>query len=190
MILADDAHFIGKCRIAHPRACTVLVGVASSPDRAQLLRRGFGDVLSPETSLGELAARASLALERACSLPRYRRVGGLTLDLERRDGFVGSAALVLHPREFAMLWHLAKVGDVGAGRTELLREVWDVHHEPETNSVAVHAFRIRAKLRHHALDAMLQTDRGGRYRLKGLDAGPWLGESAGKESMPDETVLR
>lgn len=190
-------------------AQTMLLGVAGTRCRALLLERGYGEALPPGIALEELAIRARRVMERLVQVPCYRDIGPLRLDLFHRDGFVGESALTLHPREFAMLWHLAGLGGRGASRSALLREVWGIAHEPETNSVAVHAFRIRAKLRVHGLDAMLWTDRAGRYRLSqrearrpeahrpetrrldthALDAPPPMREKAGKEIAGDQTVL-
>lgn len=171
----------------------VVTDIANPHRRARLLARGVGDVLAPGTDLDELAIRARRVLDRAAQLPRWRCVGALSLDLLRRDGFVQNRRLCLHPREFEMAWHLAELGPRGASRARLLCEVWDIRHEPETNSVAVHAFRLRAKLRVHGLAGMLATDRAGRYRLIPLDEPDILRDKAGnpdtEERERDRTVL-
>jgi DNA-binding response OmpR family regulator len=184
-------HAAGILPAAIDRA--LVTGVARPSERVRLLAQGVGDAVGPSIAFEEFAIRARLVTERADRLPRMRRVGALMLDLLRREGFVGNRALALHPREFEMAWHLAALDGGGASRTQLLRDVWGVHHEPETNSVAVHAFRIRAKLRVHGLADMLATDRAGRYRLIALDHIAQLRDKAPQiiceERERDRTVL-
>ncbi|PIW56549.1 MAG: hypothetical protein COW16_00195 [Sphingomonadales bacterium CG12_big_fil_rev_8_21_14_0_65_65_10] len=187
--LVDREHGFLPQPIKH----TLVTDIADPRLRARLLALGVGDVLAPGTALDELAIRARRVLDRAGEVSRCRSVGALTLDLLRRDGFVRDRRLCLHPREFEMAWHLAELGPRGASRNRLLREVWDIRHEPETNSVAVHAFRLRAKLRVHGLAGMLATDRAGRYRLIPLDEPDILRDKAGnpdaEERERDRTVL-
>lgn len=179
--------------LPHATGRTIVIGVANARQRARLLAQGVGDVLSPGTDLDELAIRARRVIDRAAQVPRWRRVDALTLDLLRREGYLHDCPLLLHPREFEMAWHLAALEGGGADRTQLLRDVWSIHHEPETNSVAVHAFRIRAKLRVHGLDRMLATDRDGRYRLMALDDCTHLSDKTSEaiceERQRDRTVL-
>ncbi len=70
-------------------------------------------------------------------IPRFRAVGDVTLDLFHRDGRIADSWLGLHPREFGLLWRLAEQPGVRLTRRQLLAEVWRIHFEPETNSVAV-----------------------------------------------------
>lgn len=42
------------------------------------------------------------------TLPRFRHVGDLTLDLMHHDGRVEDRWLALEPEEFALLWRLAR----------------------------------------------------------------------------------
>lgn len=143
----------------------ILLGVEESAERASLLARGCAEALPAETGLCELDARARRAAESADMLPRARQVGPLVLDLFHRDGRLGSAWLALHPREFGVLWRLADEPGQRVTRRELLRDVWRIHHEPETNSVEVHVSRLRSKLAGVGCEALIQTASEGGYRL-------------------------
>lgn len=143
----------------------LLLGVDDWNERTWLLHRGFGDVLGSDLSLGEVEARAARLASQADTLPRTRRIKGLQLDLFARDGFVESRRLGLHPREFALLWLLAETPGVAVARMTLLREVWRIAHCPETNRVAVHIFRLRAKLAVFGLQDLVGTARAGGYVL-------------------------
>lgn len=98
-------------------------------------------------------------------LPRRRQVGPLTLDLFHRDARHGVRWLSLHPREFGVLWRLADDPGQRVTRRELLRDVWRIHHEPETNSVEVHVSRLRSKLAGAGCEALIETVAEGGYRL-------------------------
>lgn len=90
-------------------------------------------------------------------VPRFRQAGDVSLDLIYRDGRVGDRWLGLHPREFELLWRLAEQPSVPVSRQQLLAEVWRIHHEPNTNSVAVHVARVRNKLASFGLGHLVAT---------------------------------
>jgi DNA-binding response OmpR family regulator len=98
-------------------------------------------------------------------IPRFREAGDVTLDLFHRDGRVDDRWLGLHPREFALLWRLAQQPGTRMTRRELLAEVWRIHFEPETNSVAVHVARVRAKLEPFGMARLIATHPDGGYFL-------------------------
>lgn len=144
-----------------PRALVLLCGIAGSAERAAWLRLGFGDVVGA-ASLGELEARA---LRLSALLPRELTAGPLRLDLFARDAFAGARPLGLHPREFALLWWLTEARGAAVSADDLLREVWRLSFRPETNSLAVHVSRLRAKLRDAGCPGLIETVPGGAYRL-------------------------
>lgn len=98
-------------------------------------------------------------------IPRFREVGDVTLDLFHRDGRIDGRWLGLHPREFALIWRLAQQPGERMTRRQLLAEVWRIHFEPETNSVAVHVARVRAKLEPFGLSRLIGTHPQGGYFL-------------------------
>lgn len=147
------------------RKLTMMVGVDDPDERVRLLRIGIGEALSSSVSLAEIELRAVRLSIAAAALPDWRLFGALRLNLLAREAYVGGRALGLHPREFALLWRLSDVpGDPVAPAT-LIRDVWRMSFRPETNSLAVHISRLRAKLRLAGLDGMIQTLRDGAYRL-------------------------
>ena len=98
-------------------------------------------------------------------LPRVRNLGRLRLDLFARDGFVGKRPLGLHPREFALIWRLAEAQGTAVAKKALVRDVWRMAHVPDTNSLAVHVFRLRAKLAVAGLAELVCTAPSGAYFL-------------------------
>lgn len=98
-------------------------------------------------------------------LPRFREAGDVTLDLFHRDGRVDDRWLNLHPREFELLWRLAQEPGKPLSKQRLLAEVWRINHDPETNSLAVHVARVRAKLDAFGLSHLLLTHPDGGYYI-------------------------
>lgn len=141
------------------------VGVGDPAERARMLRLGFGDALPERFGLEELEQRALRLIENAQSLARFRNLGSLRLDLLAREAFVAGRAAGLHPREFALLWRLVDTPGQPIGPEELLSDIWRLTFRPETNSLAVHVSRLRAKLRLAGLDGLIETMPGGAYRL-------------------------
>lgn len=144
----------------------MLLGVAPADARAHLLRIGFGDVMGRAGSLGEIAARAERIARGSRLLPRYRDVAGLRLDLFARDGFVRERPLGLHPREFELVWRLADTPGEPVDKASMMAQVWRVGHATGTNSLAVHVFRLRAKLRVAGLGDVIHTMPDGSYMLE------------------------
>jgi len=122
----------------------------------------------------------------AAFIPRQFRVGPLVLDILHRDARAGERWLSLHPREFELLWRLGEAGGQVVDRRTLLRDVWRLLHEPETNSVEVHVYRLRAKLAPHGLAGLVQTHDEGGYRIDASKAefGPISHARASKGASP------
>ena len=148
--------------IAHKQA-VIVVGVDEPDTRAQLIGEGFGDALGTQVALVELAARMLKleGLER--KIDRQQRIGPVILDLFHRDAKVDGTWIGLHPREFALLWRLAETPQRPVARQELLRDVWRLNHEPETNSLEVHVSRLRAKLAISGVEWLVHTHHRGGY---------------------------
>lgn len=199
-LLAKPArHILGEWMLLNGfspacRSRVLAVGVSDPRERALLLGRGFGDVMGESPDLMEVELRARRIADALQALPRQRRVGALRLDLLARDGFIGGRGLGLHPREFLLLWRLADEPGRAVAPQQLRSDVWRLSFRPETNSLAVHISRLRAKLRIVGLDGLIETQSNGAYRLAteridggvrlpvdlGLDAHLRLGKEAGE----------
>lgn len=201
-VVTDWVMLFGASPVRRRRV--LAVGINDALERARLLRLGFGDAVGADSMLEELELRALRIEEAMRALPRQRELGPLLLDLLMRDGFVGGRPLGLHPREFLLLWRLTDDPGLAVAAHELRRDVWRLAFRPETNSLAVHVSRLRAKLRTAGLDGLIETCAEGAYRLAdellrpvsdgrvetpgmlGLDEPRGLGKEAGKANHEDE----
>jgi DNA-binding winged helix-turn-helix (wHTH) protein len=162
----------------------LMLGVEEPAERAALLTLGCAEALAAAIGLRELEARARRIDEMFGMLPRWRTVGPLTLDLFHRDARRAGRWLALHPREFGVLWRLADAPGKRVTRQQLLRDVWRLNHEPETNSVEVHVSRLRGKLAELGCEGLVMTDPRGGYRLG--EARPFM---LGGDGPPEEDAL-
>lgn len=154
------------------RSLILLIGVDDEHARARLLRLGFGDVIGSGTSLREIEARALRIAALRELMPRKRQFGELLLDLFAREAFARGRRLGLHPREFALIWRLTDSPGKAVAKKVLIQDVWRMAYVPETNSLAVHVYRLRAKLAAAGLDWMVQTMPDGAYRFEAGVANP------------------
>ena len=133
-------------------------------DRVKGLRLGADDYVSKPVEYEELIARLEAVVRRRHSLPSIN-FGMLHIDLARRKVENEGRGIDLSPREFDLLLALVRAkGDV-VSRTTLLREVWDMDFDPETNVVDVHIGRLRKKL-DSGSGSMIETVRGEGYRVR------------------------
>lgn len=204
-VVSDWVLLVGASKARRQRA--LAVGVDDAQERARLLRLGFGDAIGSAPALEEIESRALRIDEATRSLPRLRELGPLKLDLLPREAFVAGRGAGLHPREFLLLWRLADDPGEPVGPDALRSDVWRMAFRPETNSLAVHVSRLRAKLRTAGLDGLVASCANGAYRLaaemlrpalagadqlpiphRGLDAHPRLGEEAANPTEQDQSL--
>jgi two-component system, OmpR family, response regulator len=129
--------------------------------------RGFGlgarDYLTKPFSFDELLARVRVHLSHSRrSNENVLRAGALTLDLARRQAWIGEHVAMLSDREFRLLHHLAQHPGEVISREKLLSEVWGFHFDPASNVVEVCMRRLRKKL---GPEAPIETIRHAGYRL-------------------------
>ncbi len=133
------------------------------PTKLRSFHLGANDYLSKPFSFDELVARVRVQLRHGSSDDASTvRVGGLELDLARRQARVEDRVTDLSDREFRLLYHLvAHAGEV-VSRERLLSEVWGYSFDPGSNVVDVCIRRLRKKL---GPQSPIETVRHAGYRL-------------------------
>jgi two-component system OmpR family response regulator len=116
-------------------------------DRIRGLDAGADDYLVKPFEFGELLARLRTLIRREPSeRPAVIEVGDLRVDPASHVVTRAGRVVELTPREFALLYFLARHAGEVVPRTELLEHVWDETEEGSTNVVDVYVGYLRRKL--------------------------------------------
>ena len=98
-------------------------------------------------------------------------LGDLAVDRARRVATLEGVPLTLRPKEFDLLYYLARHPGIVHSRDTLLRRVWGYDYSFGTRTVDVHVRWLRQKIeRDPAQPTRLETVRGFGYRLVPNDA--------------------
>ncbi|RSN58278.1 DNA-binding response regulator [Actinomadura sp. WAC 06369] len=142
------------------------------PEIVRLLHAGADDYLVKPFSAEHLNARLAAVLRRSArSGPAAElTVGGLHIDLDRREASLDGAGLGLTRREFDLLAYLAARSGRVVARRELLAEVWRQAYGDD-QTIDVHLSWLRRKLGETAAaPRYLHTVRGVGVRLAAPEA--------------------
>lgn len=144
----------------------VLSALDSVDERVRGLRAGSDDYLGKPFAIEELVARVESLLRRSASATlTVLRIDDLELDLLQRRAVRGGRTLDLTAREFRLLEYLARHAGKVVTRTMLLKGVWDIHYDPQTNVVDVHMSRLRQAVDREFERPLIHTVRGVGYSM-------------------------
>jgi DNA-binding response OmpR family regulator len=144
----DGLRVLEELHASRPKLPVLILSARTDlPTKLRSFHLGANDYLSKPFSFDELIARVRVHLRRGESEDASTvRVGGLELDLTRRQARVDDHVTDLSDREFRLLYHLvAHAGEV-VSRERLLSEVWGYSFDPGSNVVDVCIRRLRKKL--------------------------------------------
>jgi two-component system KDP operon response regulator KdpE len=118
-------------------------------DKILALDEGADDYLTKPFGMGELLARIRVALRHAAAIGADApalEFGELRLNLAARQVFVGAREVHLTPTEYDLLKLLATRAGKVLTHTLLLREIWGVAQERDTQTLRVFIAQLRRKL--------------------------------------------
>lgn len=140
----------------------VLTARGRVDDRVRGLDLGADDYLGKPFAFKELLARVRANLRpRTAVPPGVLRVGGICIDLLRREVTVDGRTVSLSDRELSLLTAFARHPRQVLSRQQLLSMAWDMDFDPQTNLVDVYVGYLRRKLG----DPLIETVRGAGYCL-------------------------
>ena len=146
----------------------ILTGRDTPQDVAIGLDAGADDYLVKPFALVELLARVR-ALTRRQAQPGVKGIlqaGSLELDRLKRSVRRSDRVIPLAPRQFRLLEYLMLHTGRAVSRSELLREVWNLNFDPESNLVDAHISTLRSALERAGEPRLIHTVRGVGYTLK------------------------
>lgn len=143
----------------------MLTAVSEVDDRVEGLEAGCDDYLGKPFAFAELLARLNVLIKRKSSLTQETeiKIDGLYIDKITRKVTREEQTIHLQPREFDLLVFFAENANEPVTREMLLREVWGLEFDPQTNVVDVHVSRLRQKLDRGFRDPLIRTIRGVGY---------------------------
>jgi two-component system phosphate regulon response regulator PhoB len=136
-------------------------------DRVAGLEAWVDDYVTKPFSPRELKARIKAVLRRRAPEAAQETlvVGALRLDPSTHRVIAGDMPVQLGPTEFRLLKFLMARPERVHSRTQLLDQVWGDHVYIEERTVDVHIRRLRLALEPSDCAKMIETVRGGGYRL-------------------------
>lgn len=126
----------------------ILSARSSVNDKVKGLDIGANDYLTKPFDFAELEARIRNLLRRKFVQENsILTCGKLTIDLTKRNAFVGENALILTKKEFALLEYFLINQEKVVSHEELIEHVWDQNANSFSGVIRVHIATLRKKLK-------------------------------------------
>lgn len=139
-----------------------ILGFDSGADQYVTKPFDFGELLSRVRALGRRAQAPTL---------KTLVVADLEIDPASRRVRRGEQEIQLTTKEYLLLELLVRRAGHVITRTEIMEQVWDMHHDPMTNTVDVLVKHLRDKIDRDFEPKLIQTVRGVGYTIKLEGAG-------------------
>jgi DNA-binding response OmpR family regulator len=145
----------------------MLSALGRSTDRTEGLDSGVDDYLGKPYEPAELVARCRALCRRAGGMAHsaVTLFGDLECHVKARTAYRQGRHIPLSPKEFILFKFLMDNGGEVVTREMLLRQVWNLNFDPQTNVVDVNVGRLRRKLEEGFDTPVLETVWGIGYRL-------------------------
>jgi two-component system, OmpR family, KDP operon response regulator KdpE len=165
----DGASIVERLRSWSNVPVIVLTVRAREREKVRLLELGADDYVVKPFAIGELIARARVALRPRAALPARDpvvTVGPLEINLAARSGTLGGKRLVLGPKEYLVLQILAQHAGKVVTRQQIMRHVWGSSHLDDTHYLRIVVRNLRKKIEvDPTRPRILLTELGIGYRL-------------------------
>ena len=148
----------------------ILSAKADLGDRLMGFENGADDYMPKPFFVEELIAKMKVILRTRQSAPPPQTLTAshLTLNLVTRKAHWFEVEAVLSPLEFTLMQYLMQTPGHIYTRQQILKKVWDINFDPETNVVDVCVQSIKRKLSSNVNDhyGPIESVRGVGYRVK------------------------
>lgn len=161
------------CRAVRRDSATPIIFLsarADEADRVKGLELGADDYVVKPFNLGELAARVKAILRRATGEPVKETIerSNLRIDPRSHEAWLDDKPLVLSPKEFALIYFLARNSGQVFSREVLLDRVWGRDAFVSARTVDVHIRWLRTRIEVDPQNPVrLLTVRGVGYKFVG-----------------------
>ena len=136
-------------------------------DRVRGLDLGANDYLPKPFAFTELVARVRSQLRARSQQSSFLlSAGDIVMDLRKRTVIRASREVRLTPKEFAVLEFFLRHPGQMLSQAQILNGVWEYDFDPGSNIVEVYVGYLRHKLDEPGTDSVIETVRGGGYRLR------------------------
>ena len=150
------------------RPILMLSALGRADERIEGLDGGADDYLAKPFEPDELIARLRAMHRRSSAIVNQPILihGDIELHVKARTAHRAGRHLGLSPKEFSLLKFLMENAGETVTRQMLLRHVWNLNFDPQTNVIDVNLVRLRRKLDDGFAEPLLETVRGAGYRLR------------------------
>jgi two-component system KDP operon response regulator KdpE len=152
-LMLPDMNGVEVCREVrrdHETPIVVLSALGEERHKVEALDEGADDYLTKPFGMDELFARIRVALRHGSSLRANQpliEVGGLRIDLERRQVTLRDEEVRLTPTEYSLLKYLATHTGKVLTHPMILRAVWGQEYADDTALLRTFITQLRDKLR-------------------------------------------
>lgn len=146
----------------------ILTGKNSVESKIVLLNSGADDYLTKPFSLAELKARIKSLLRRNTNHALFDNklvIGKLSLDLDTKTVIFYNKPLQLSKKEFMLLHYLMTKPNIPVSRLKLFEHIWEDFIGFNSNTIDVHIYNIRHKLKLISNHQIIKTVHGTGYAL-------------------------
>ena len=172
-LMVPDGDGFDLCRQIRAESLVGIIVVSArrgEQDKVRALNLGADDYLTKPFGIDELLARITALLRRSRSAPDTGNgkplvFGSVSIDIDAQLVVKGGDPVHLTPTEFALLRELAMASGGLLSHATLLRKVWGVGYETETEYTRVYVRRLRAKLEDEAGPPLIITEPRAGYRM-------------------------